>query len=153
MPTDSDTFLWRCTEQFRVQVEPSFLFWFHFLDGDTVSVGPCVVTDARDLPGHLDVWFVGLDAELTVGNFTGHNGLRELADDSELVAEITIQDLEPFGESHHGVALCDRKPASLSCQGRARPLWRSERTRRPWTIDRITFMHASFPNSNISLSN
>src|SRR5450432_1909748 len=88
-----------------MEVRTALLLRLELLDWNAVSVGPCVLPDAGDLPGNFHVRLVSLDAEASIRHFSCDNGLRECTDDGELVAEIPVQSLEPVGHGHDGIAL------------------------------------------------
>src|SRR5580700_3956518 len=86
-------------------IESAFQLRFDLFDGNAMRVSPCVLADARDLPRDFNVRFVGLDRELVVGHFAGHNGLSELPYDRELIAKIAVQGFEPFWKGDDSVPL------------------------------------------------
>ncbi len=88
-----------------MEIETAFKLRLLLFDGNAMGIGPGVLTDAGHLPGNLHVGFVRLDTESTVSNLTGHDGLRELADDSELIAEIAVQGFKPIRQMNYGIAL------------------------------------------------
>src|ERR1700722_2685322 len=71
---------------------------------DAMRIGPSVLTDAGNLPGNFDSLLAGLDGEAAVGDFRRNDGLRKLADHSELVAKIRVESLEPRGHANDGCA-------------------------------------------------
>lgn len=75
---------------FGVQVEAAFFGGFILFDFDGMGLGVGVLADAGDLLGDFDVGFVGLDDKMIIFDFFGDDGLGELPDDGELVAEISI---------------------------------------------------------------
>src|SRR6202041_1237204 len=86
-------------------IESAFQLRFDLFDRNAMRVSPVVLGDARALPRDLNVRFVGLDRELVVGHFVGHNGLSELAYDRELIAKIAVEGFEPFRKGDESVAL------------------------------------------------
>ena len=58
----SDRLLWRCGEQFGVEVVALLLFWLVFFDPDLVGVGVGVLPDAGHLPGHFHIRLAGANA-------------------------------------------------------------------------------------------
>lgn len=86
-----------------MQIEASFAFWLQLLHRDAMCIGPDSLSDAGHLPGNLHIWLVRLNVELVVGDFTGNDGLSELADHGQLVAEVTIQSFEPLGQRYDGI--------------------------------------------------
>jgi putative transposase len=70
----------------------------HF-ERNAMGVGPGVLTNARHLPGDLDIGLVGLDRENAVGDFRRDPDLGGLSERGELIAEIAIQRFEP---ARHG---------------------------------------------------
>jgi len=67
-----------------------------FFHRDAVGVGVSSLPDSRHLPGNFHSRLVGPDRELMIADFFRHDGLRELADHGELVAEIAVERLEPI---------------------------------------------------------
>jgi hypothetical protein len=63
-----------------------------------VRLLPSVVAHARNLPGHLHQRSVRSDLELVILNFTGHDGLRELPDNCQLVTEVLLSGDEKRGD-------------------------------------------------------
>ncbi|SRR5229473_1065084 len=97
MASCCDALLQRRAEQFGVQVESSLALGLQHLHLNAMRIGPCVLSNASHLPGDFHVGFLSPDGELVVRDLAGYDGLRELADDGELIAKITIQGLKPFG--------------------------------------------------------
>src|SRR5438309_9949869 len=62
----------------RVKIVAAFVGLLIFFNRDAVSIGEGVVADSRDLPGHLDVWPVGLDHETVAVNLASDARLSEL---------------------------------------------------------------------------
>src|SRR6202041_2389562 len=105
MACQHDGLVRRCAKEFWMQIESSVALRLRYLDWNAMCVRPSVLPDAGHLPGDFDVGLVRLDAELVVGHLAGDNGLRELANDRELVAKVPVQGLEPIGQHDHRVAL------------------------------------------------
>jgi hypothetical protein len=104
IPRPEHAFLFRCAEQFGIQIRSTFLRRFLLLDRNAVSVGPRVLPDAGDLPRDLHVRFVTLDGEPVIGHLAGHDGLRELSHNCELIPEIAVEGFEPLGQGNDGFA-------------------------------------------------
>src|SRR5579863_563555 len=88
-----------------MEVGTALLPRLQLFDRNAMGIGPSVLPDAGHLPGNLHVGFVRLDAESAVGYLTGHDGLRELADYGELIAEIAVQGFKPIRQRNYGIAL------------------------------------------------
>src|SRR5579872_2628513 len=101
----SDRFIMRRAKELGMQVQAAIPRCFRLLDGNPVSVRPRILANARDLPRDLNVGFVGLNAELVIGYFGGHDRLGKLADNRQLIAEVAVESLEPFRQSHNRIAL------------------------------------------------
>ena len=91
-------------EQFRMQIVPLILRRLVHFHGDTMGVGPGVLANPGDLPGDLYVGLVGFDDEAAIRHFRRDNGLRELADDGELITEIRVESFKPCGHRDDGRA-------------------------------------------------
>src|SRR5580698_3928151 len=89
-------------EQLRMEVVTLVLRRFVHFHLDAVRVGPGILTDSGYHPGHLHARFAGFDCETAVGDFCCDDGLCELADHGELIAEIGVQCLEPRGHADYG---------------------------------------------------
>src|SRR5262245_6454357 len=70
-----------------------------------VSVCPQVLTNAGNLPGDLHVWRVALDREPISFYFACDDGLREGADDGELITEISVQSFKPIRQRDYGITV------------------------------------------------
>jgi hypothetical protein len=104
-----DALLLRCAIQFGVKiVTPLARVFLHFYR-DPVRIGPGILADAGDLPGNLHVRLVRPDAELMVGHLAAHDGLGELSDHRELVAEVAVESFEPVRQGHNRSALGIRR--------------------------------------------
>src|SRR5260370_2562774 len=90
-------------EQLRMQIG-STLVALVFFYLNAVGVGVSIVPDAGHLPAHLHMWAVGPDGKAVVLDLARDDGLRELSDDGQLIAEVLVEGLEPVGQGHGGVA-------------------------------------------------
>ena len=70
-----------------------------------VCIGPCVLTNAGDLPGNLHRRLVGLDAELVVRNLGGDNRLSKLPNHRELIAKVAVESFEPLRQRDDGITI------------------------------------------------
>src|SRR5262245_7666469 len=70
-----------------------------------MRVGPGILAYSGHLPRNLDAGRAGPDSEAVIADLCGNNGLRKLADDGELVAEVAIECLEPIRQSHDCIAI------------------------------------------------
>src|SRR5262249_13391585 len=95
-----DALLFGLTEEFGPKVMTALNFRLRLFDRDAVGISEGVLPDASHLPGDLDVRLVSLDREAMARDLAPDEGLRELADDRELVAEVAVERLEVIGQSH-----------------------------------------------------
>src|SRR5262245_41285517 len=103
-------FLFRLIEYLWVQVVAPLAFGLIFFNRNPVFDRVSVLADASHLPGDFHARPVGFDREAIVADLACDNGLRELADDCQLVAEIVIESLEVIGEPDCSFAIsigCD----------------------------------------------
>ena len=66
--------------------------------------GLCRITGSEHTPVTCDdfyLWGVGFDRETIVLDLLGHDCLSESASDSESIAEVTVQGLEPLRNSDY----------------------------------------------------
>jgi len=96
----------RCSDEFGVQVVAAVSGSLFGLDRNVVRVGERILANAGHLPGNLHVRFVRLDDEAMIRNLVRHDRLRELSDHCELITEIAIECLEPFGQLNRCFATC-----------------------------------------------
>ena len=87
-------------EQLGVEVTAPVLFWFLDFDGDAIGVGPGILSDPGDLPGHLLVGVSAGNRELSVRDSrrnvkVGSGPVQR----GERVAVVPIERLEPLGNS------------------------------------------------------
>jgi len=66
----------RRSDNLGIEVAAAIGWSFFDLDRNSVRVGEGILANAGHLPGDFHIRFVRLDAELVVGNFAGHDGLR-----------------------------------------------------------------------------
>src|SRR5262245_9959382 len=86
--------LFGLVEDLRVQVVAALAFRLFFFYRNPMFVGVSVMADASHLPRDLHAGPVGLDRETVAINLAGDDGLSELADDRQLVAEVAVERLE-----------------------------------------------------------
>ena len=89
-----DALLLRLAVELRMQVVAPLLRRLVLFDDDAVGFSPPVLPDARHLPGDLHVRLVRPDHKPVVPNLFRDNGLGELPDDGELIAEVAVEHLE-----------------------------------------------------------
>ena len=85
-----DASLFARTIELRIQIVSALdcaLLLFH---GNAMRIGPRILTNARDQPRNFHAGLVGLDRELMIGYFSADDGLRELSNNGELIAEIAV---------------------------------------------------------------
>ena len=72
-------------------------------------IGPSIVANSGHLPRNFHPWLVGLDREAIVLDLPQYDGLRELANDGEQVADVAIERVKVSGKVNVGEALmiCD----------------------------------------------
>ena len=87
-----------------MQVKSAICLRLLHLDRNAVSISPRILANAGHLPGDFNIGLIGFDGELVICHLAGHNSLRELAHHRELIAEITVQSLKPFGQGNHCAA-------------------------------------------------
>ena len=82
-----------------MQIVTTFKVGFLLLDRDSILVRPGILANTRHLPTDFNPRRAGLNREAIAFDFFGHDRLRELAYDRELVTKLPIESLEPFGNS------------------------------------------------------
>src|SRR5579863_4352309 len=92
-----DLLLLRRAIEFRMNVETTQLGFFFLFDYERMRLGIGILTHARDLPGNFYIRNAGADKELVIFNLASNDGLRELADHGQLIAEVAVFALEPVG--------------------------------------------------------
>src|ERR1700680_741441 len=110
-----------CSEQLRVKIAPVFLWRLVLLYLDAVSVGVGVLANAGYLPGGFHAGVVGVDDEAIATDLLGDDGLRELPDHGELVAEVAIESFKVIGQDYGGETLfagCDDTVVDVHHVGR-----------------------------------
>src|SRR5262249_6710127 len=103
-----DTALFRLTECIRVEVVAVLRFRLVLFYRYAILVGPAVLTNTSNLPRDLDVCRAGLDNKTIVLDLLRDDRLSKLAYDGELIAEVSVQCLEPIGKRDDGVAIAVR---------------------------------------------
>lgn len=104
-PRPFEAFFLRLIECRRVQEMAALSRGLLLFDRNTMLVGEGVLAHAGHLPGDFDVRLVCPDREAVALDFAGHDRLRELADDRELVAEVPVERFEIIGQGHGGFAI------------------------------------------------
>ena len=90
-----DRFLSRGAKQLGVETETFLRSCFRLLDWNAMRLGPRVLANSGDLPGHFHVGLIRLDGEFVIRDLSRDDRLRKLTNYCELVAEVAIQRLEP----------------------------------------------------------
>jgi hypothetical protein len=65
-----------------------------------MGVGPGTLTNSRDLPGNLDAGLAGADSGAIIVDLLRDDGLGELPDHGQLMAEVTVQCTEVIRKRH-----------------------------------------------------
>jgi len=86
---------WR-SHEFGIQVVAAIFRRLLDFDLNAVRVGERILACSCHLPGDFHVRLVGANAELVAADLGSHDGLRELSDHRELIAEIAVEGLEPI---------------------------------------------------------
>jgi hypothetical protein len=95
MANPFDTFLSASTKKLWVHVIPTLLFRFFFFNLDAMGIRPSILSDTRHLPGHFRVRQSSSDSETITLNLRNVNRSVN-TDASQLIAEISVEILEPF---------------------------------------------------------
>src|SRR5271170_6714461 len=111
MSSPLDARLFRRAVEFRVHVMAALASILLLFDGSAVRIGPGILTNPGHLPGNFHIRYIGPDSEVVIGDFLGDDGLRELSDGGQLIAEIAIEGFKPFWQ------LDDRLAAGVSGYG------------------------------------
>src|SRR5208337_639500 len=82
--------------------QPGILF---LLDHQRIRFGVGILPHSGHLPGHLDVGCARPDLELIVFDLAGNDGLGELPDHRQLVAEVSVERLKPLRQLNGRMAL------------------------------------------------
>lgn len=92
-------------EQLGVQLTTLILGLLVDLDRDTVGVGPCVLSDAGHLLGHLLLCPTSSDGESPIFHLARDVQIRgSAADCSELVAIVPVECLKPIRQLYRRLA-------------------------------------------------
>src|SRR5438552_14770818 len=89
-------------------VGSAIFFGLVLLHGNSMRVGPSVLSNACYLPGNFYVRFICLYGKSMISDLTCYHCLRKLADYRQLIAKISIQSFEPLGQ------IDNRKPLTIS---------------------------------------
>src|SRR5215469_6497370 len=65
---------------------------------NAMGIGPGILANAGDLPGNFHTRLTASDLEAVVLNLLGDVNGGETADAGELIAEVAVERLEPFGK-------------------------------------------------------
>lgn len=96
-------------ERFRVEIVASLSLRLGLLHRYAVLIRPRVLPNAGHLPRDFHPRRAGPNCEAVVFYFFGDDGLSELAQDCELITEITVECFEVVGE------LNNRNAVLISC--------------------------------------
>ena len=88
-----------------MNIEASKPRLFFLLHHQRIRLGVGVLPHPGHLPGNFNVGRARPDLELVVFDLASDDGLRELSDHGQLVAEVGVEYLEPFWQSHCRVTL------------------------------------------------
>jgi len=97
-------FDWRSVE-LGMNVLAAQLFIPFLLDHERVRFGVSILAHAGNLPGNFHVGHTGFDLELVVFDLARYDGLRELSDHGQLIAEVGVESLKPVRQRHRRLAL------------------------------------------------
>src|ERR1022692_3837256 len=90
-------------KQVGVQITASVDLRFVFFDRNAVGVGPGILASTGELPTHSPAILTAGDRELAVGHLGCNVKVRRgPADGRELIAEVTVERLEPVGKLDGG---------------------------------------------------
>src|SRR5689334_6470643 len=81
--------------EFWMQVIAAFLTRLLFLNRNTMSLCPCILTDPCHLPGHFHSWLPPCNPETIVMDFLGDIDLSIVSKAGQLIAKIGVECLKP----------------------------------------------------------
>src|SRR5262245_8862578 len=88
-----------------MQKVAALFFRLDLFGWNPVSVRPPVLPNAGNLPGDLHVWRVAFDREPISFYFACDDGLREGADDGELISEVSVQSFKPIRQRDYRITV------------------------------------------------